>query len=152
MIRDKNGTKTARTFCGRDGEDDEDWVFSNWRESTAKGMFSWSGLHLDSWGGCELYIMARNTAETVGMYAVLLRARSHVSPISWQSLLNILLALLSSCSAVPFLLPPFSCNNFIEHMKGHFGPRNKFVTNWSNCVQCKSAKCTWRRRFLRSIA
>lgn len=96
--------------------------------------------------------MARNTAETVGMYAVLLRARSHVSPISWQSLLNILLALLSSCSAVPFLLPPFSCNNFIEHMKGHFGPRNKFVTNWSNCVQCKSAKCTWRRRFLRSIA
>ncbi|GKB35263.1 hypothetical protein Tco_0880205, partial [Tanacetum coccineum] len=37
-------------------------VLSNCNESTAKGMFSWSGLHLDS---CAGYMMARNTAETV---------------------------------------------------------------------------------------
>ena len=57
-------------------------AFSNCRESTANGIFSWSGLHFDSCGGCALYMMARNTAETVGMYAVLLRASSHVRPIS----------------------------------------------------------------------
>lgn len=38
-------------------------------------------------------MIALKTAETVGMYAVLLRASSHVNPISWQSLLNILVAL-----------------------------------------------------------
>ena len=38
-------------------------------------------------------MMARSTAETVGMYVVLFRANSHVRPMSWQSLLNILLAL-----------------------------------------------------------
>lgn len=86
--------------------DDDDDDFSNCRESTARGMFSWSGLHLDSWGGCTLYMMARRTADTVGMYAVLFLARSHVSPMSWQSLLNILLAL-SPPSSVPL---PFSCN------------------------------------------
>ena len=53
---DENGEIVAE-------EEDDD--FSNCRESTAKGMFSWSGLHLDSCGGCALYMMARNTAETV---------------------------------------------------------------------------------------
>lgn len=100
-----------------DGDDAGAWDFSNCRESTANGMFSWSGLHVDSCGGCALYIMARNTAETVGMYAVLFRARSHVSPMSWQSRLNILLALslVDLSRDVPFLLlpPPLSCNNKI---------------------------------------
>ena len=45
----------------------EDRAFPNWRESTARGMFSWSGLHLDSCGGWALYMIARKTAETVGM-------------------------------------------------------------------------------------
>ena len=104
MIRGKTGNQEI------DGGD-EDSSFSNCRESTASGMFSWSGLHVDSCsGGCALYMMARNTAETVGMYAVLLRARSHVKPMSWQSLLNILLALsVVGLSPVPFLYPPFSC-------------------------------------------
>lgn len=99
--RGKNG-KTPKRW------DDEERLLSNCRESTAKGMFSWSGLHLLRWGGCGLYIMALNTAETVGMYAVLLRASSHVSPMSLQSLLIILLPL----SVVVFLFPPltFSCN------------------------------------------
>lgn len=101
MIRGKTGDKLM------DG-DDEVWVFSNWRESTANGMFSWSGLHLESWAGYVLYINALNTAETVGMYAVLLRARSQVSPISWQSLSNILFTL-SPGSLVPFRWPPFNC-------------------------------------------
>jgi hypothetical protein len=103
MIRAKTGNQEM------DGGD-EDSDFSNCRESTASGMFSWSGLHVDSCGGCALYMMARNTAETVGMYAVLFRASSHVSPMSWQSLLNILLALsFVGLSPVPFLYPPFSC-------------------------------------------
>lgn len=103
MIRGKMGNQE------KDG-DDEDWAFSNCKESTASGMFSWSGLHVDSCGGCALYMMARNTAETVGMYAVLFRASSHVSPMSWQSLLNILLALsVVGLSPVPFLYPPLSC-------------------------------------------
>lgn len=99
--RGKNGKNPTRLV-------DEERLLSNCRESTAKGMFSWSGLHLLRWGGCGLYIMALNTAETVGMYAVLLRASSHVSPMSWQSLLIILLPL----SVVVFLFPPltFSCN------------------------------------------
>lgn len=88
-------------------DDDDDDDFSNCKESTARGMFSWSGLHLDSCGGCALYMMARNTADTVGMYAVLFLASSQVSPMSWQSLLNILLAL-SPPSSVPFLPSPFS--------------------------------------------
>jgi hypothetical protein len=69
----------------RDQQHDElefNSVLSNCNESTAKGMFSWSELHLDSWGWCALYMMARNTAETVGMYAVLFLSNSHVSPIS----------------------------------------------------------------------
>ena len=103
MIRGETGNQEM------DGGD-EDSDFSNCRESTASGMFSWSGLHVDSCGGCALYMMARNTAETVGMYAVLFRASSHVSPMSWQSLLNILLALsFVGLSPVPFLYPPFSC-------------------------------------------
>lgn len=96
-------------------DDDDDDDFSNCKESTARGMFSWSGLHLDSCGGCALYMMARNTADTVGMYAVLFLASSQVSPMSWQSLLNILLAL-SPPSSVPFLPSPFSCNG--NHHKG----------------------------------
>lgn len=69
----------------------------NWRESTAKGMFSRSGLHvLCMWATLFVYSNARSTAETVGMYAVLLRARSHVSPMSWQSRPIILLSLLLS--------------------------------------------------------
>lgn len=105
MITGRNGKQKL------DGKD-EAMAFSNCRESTASGMFSWSGLHLelDWWGGCTLYMIARNTAETVGMYAVLFLASSHVSPISWQSLLNILLALsLVSWCPVPFLYPPLSC-------------------------------------------
>lgn len=70
----------AKREISTDGEDEP--VFSNCSESTASGMFSWSGLHLDSCGGCALYMMARNTAETVGMYAVLLRASNHVNPIN----------------------------------------------------------------------
>lgn len=85
--------------------DDEPLLVSYRSESTAKGMFSWSGLHVDSCG-CALYITARNTAETVGMYAVLFRPRSHVSAISWQSRLNIFFALSLSLS---FLLFPFIC-------------------------------------------
>lgn len=59
-------------------------------------------------------MMARNTAETVGMYAVLLRASSHVSPINWQSRLNILLArsLLSRPSSFVRFLPSLvNCKN-----------------------------------------
>ena len=63
-----------------DGHDGA-WPVSNWSESTASGMFSWSGLHIDS-SGCALYMIARSTAETVGMYAVLFFASSHVNPIS----------------------------------------------------------------------
>nr|GMC72856.1 hypothetical protein Iba_chr03bCG15430 [Ipomoea batatas] len=71
----------VRKKIGREeAEDDEDESdFSNCKELTANGMFSWSGLHLESCGGCALYIMARRTAETVGMYAVLFRASSHSS-------------------------------------------------------------------------
>lgn len=104
-IRGKNGNTEKWD------EEEEERDFWNWRESTAKGMFSWSGLHLLRWGGCGLYIMALNTAETVGMYAVLLRASSHVSPISWQSLLSILVPLaVVAFSSFPFLYPPLSCN------------------------------------------
>lgn len=104
MIMGKTGNQIL------DGED-EAWAFSNCSESTANGMFSWSGLHLDWCGGCTLYIMALNTADTVGIYAVLFLASSHVSPMSWQSLLNILFALslgLLVLSPVPFLYPPFN--------------------------------------------
>lgn len=106
MIRDRIGNNKM------DGDDAGACALSNCSESTASGMFSWSGLHVDSCGGCALYIMARSTAETVGMYAVLFRASSQVSPMSWQSLLNILLALslVDLSPAVPFLLPPLSCN------------------------------------------
>lgn len=117
--KEKNHSRkrTMQRTKGKNGKtpkrwDDEERLFWNCRESTAKGMFSWSGLHLLRWGGCGLYIIALNTAETVGMYAVLLRASSHVSPISWQSLLIILVPL----SVVVFLFPPltFSCNPSIK--------------------------------------
>lgn len=100
--------------------DDEESVFSTCSESTAKGMFSWSGLHFASCGGCVLYIMARRTAETVGMNVVLFRASSHVSPISWQSLVNILLVRSpssSSCVWVPFLPSPFNYRRKIKQIK-----------------------------------
>lgn len=94
-------------------KEEEESYLSNCRESTARGMFSWSGEQVDLRGGCALYMMARSTAETVGMYAVLLRASSHVSPISWQSRPSILLALSPSPPSlspfVPFLPSPFSC-------------------------------------------
>lgn len=86
---------------------DEDCAFSICKESTASGMFSWSGLQVDSWGGWAVYMMARSTAETVGMYVVLLRASNHVRPMSWQSLLNILLAL---SLLVPFFFVPVTWN------------------------------------------
>ncbi|KAL7000273.1 hypothetical protein U1Q18_001421 [Sarracenia purpurea var. burkii] len=76
MIRGKNGNPRP-VICA--GGDDDESAFSNCRESTARGMFSWSGLHLDWWGGCALYMMARSTAETVGMYAVLFRASNQSS-------------------------------------------------------------------------
>lgn len=107
-------------------------------------MFSWSGLHLDSsTGGCVLYIMALKTAETVGMYSVLFLARSQVRPISWQSLLNILLALSSLVllSCVPFLA--FSCkNNHIQYWFGHKKTMHKRKgcvegNGQPNCLQCK---------------
>lgn len=92
---------------------DEPWFVSNCRESTAKGMLSWSGLHLDSCG-CALYITARNTAETVGMYAVLFLPSSHVSAMSWQSRSNIFFAL--SLSSLSFLLP-FICPKIKPNFK-----------------------------------
>ena len=85
---------------------DEDCAFSICKESTASGMFSWSGLQVDWWGGWAVYMMARSTAETVGMYVVLLRASNHVNPMSWQSLLNILLAL----SLLLFFFVPVTWN------------------------------------------
>lgn len=106
--------RRPRMIRGRNGIDRgaaEESYLSNCRESTARGMFSWSGEQVDSRGGCALYMMARNTAETVGMYAVLLRASSHVSPISRQSRLSILLVRSlpspSSPSPPPPLLVPF---------------------------------------------
>lgn len=122
MIKGKSGIKLLAigNFVLANLDDAESY-FSNCSESTAKGMFSWSGLHLDSWGGFALYMVARNTAETVGMYAVLLSASSHVSPINWQSRLNILLALLlfsrSSCF-VTFLPSPVNCKS--DHNQGQF--------------------------------
>ena len=133
-------------------EEDDDWAFPNCSESTANGMFSWSGLHLDSWtGGCVLYIMALKTAETVGMYSVLFLASSHVRPISWQSLSNILLALSSLVllSCVSFLA--FNCNN--NHIQGCFSHKKTVFkleyqggkvmdvqrnpSEEPNCLQCK---------------
>lgn len=95
---------------------DDDCAFSICNESTASGMFSWSGLHVDSWGGWALYIMARSTAETVGMNVVLFRASSHVSPMSWQSLLNILLAL----SLVALFFVPVTCNYQYRQRTSYF--------------------------------
>jgi len=122
----KNG-KTPKRW------DDEEKLFWNCRESTAKGMFSWSGLHLLRWGGCGLYIIALNTAETVGMYAVLLRASSHVSPMSWQSLLIILVPL----SVVVFLFPPltFSCKSTHQNLK----QKTRFINIMENKkIACES--------------
>ena len=89
------------------GEDDVSLllVWSNCIESTAKGMFSWSGLHFISCGWA-LYITARNTADTVGIYNVLFLPNSHVSAINWQSRLYIFLSL--SLSLVSFLWT-FNC-------------------------------------------
>lgn len=124
MIMGKTGNQIL------DGED-EARAFWNCSESTANGMFSWSGLHLD-WctAGCALYMMALSTADTVGMYAVLFLANSHVSPMSWQSLLNILLALslgLVLVSTVPLWYPPFSCVQTVitNHIRWHFGHNMK---------------------------
>lgn len=63
IIRGKIGRRRKKAT----GDDDEELYLSNCRESTARGMFSWSGEQVFSCGGCALYIMARNTAETVGM-------------------------------------------------------------------------------------
>jgi len=68
-------------------------MWSSSTESTARGMFSWSGLHLGWLGGWVLYMRALSTAETVGIYAVLFFASNHVNPINLQSLLYILLVL-----------------------------------------------------------
>ena len=50
MIRGKIGNEKMGN--DENGEivvdDDDDDDFSNCKESTARGMFSWSGLHLDS--------------------------------------------------------------------------------------------------------
>ena len=72
--------------------------------------------------------MALKTAETVGMYSVLFLARSQVRPISWQSLLNILLALSSLVllSCVPFLA--FSCKN--NHIQDCFSHKKIMHKRW----------------------
>jgi len=101
-----------------------------------------------------LYVMALKTAETVGMYSVLFLASSHVRPISWQSLLNILRALTSLVllSCVSFLA--FNCNN--NHIQGCFSHKKTvFKVEYQggkvmdvrrnpseepNCLQCKMVR------------
>lgn len=73
---------------------DDEWLEIS-DESTARGIPSLLRVH--DWGlePSLLNMRARKTAETVWMYAVRFLARSHVIPISWQSLLCILVVLSS---------------------------------------------------------
>lgn len=77
-------------------------------ESTARGIPSLLRLH--DWGSdpSVLIMMALNTAETVWMYVVRFLARSHVRPISSQSLLCILRDLASILLEFP-VLSSLSC-------------------------------------------
>lgn len=81
-------------------------------ESTARGIPSLPTMQeRGSWDPPlpPLIMIVRRTAETVGAYAVLFLARSHVRPINSQSLSCIFFFLSGS---VPFVapLPPLSCH------------------------------------------
>lgn len=67
MTMDRVGGRRGKKKGRRDGGAELAGMWWNWRESTARGMFSWSGLHLDWWGGWVVYMTARSTADTVGM-------------------------------------------------------------------------------------
>ncbi|KAG7034940.1 hypothetical protein SDJN02_01733, partial [Cucurbita argyrosperma subsp. argyrosperma] len=87
--------------------------------------------------------MALRTAETVGMYAVLLRASSHVSPISWQSLLNILVAL----SVVLYLLE--CAEAFGATGVGCVAAILLQITHcrrWGGVVEAGEIECCWTRQ------
>lgn len=45
MKKRRREKKEEERESGEEEEEEED--LSNWRESTARGMFSWSGLHVE---------------------------------------------------------------------------------------------------------